>query len=80
MNNEFLDKLRHRKETYRRWKQGQVAWEEYGERETVKAVRDQVRNAEALIEFNWTRDIKSNKKSFHRGSVIPGRLWKIWAF
>jgi len=31
MNKLLLDKLRHKKETYIGWKQGQVAWEEYRE-------------------------------------------------
>jgi len=43
MNKELLDKLKHKKEVYRGWKQGQVAWEEY--REIVQAARDQVRKA-----------------------------------
>ncbi|GAB0176272.1 hypothetical protein GRJ2_000092400 [Grus japonensis] len=33
MNKELLGKVKHKKEAYRGWKQGQVAWEEY--RETV---------------------------------------------
>jgi len=33
MNKEILDKLKHKKEAYGEWKQGQVAWEEY--RKTV---------------------------------------------
>ncbi|GAB0190611.1 mitochondrial enolase superfamily member 1 [Grus japonensis] len=45
-------------------KQGQVAWEEH--RETVLAMRDQVRKAKALTELNLARDIKGNKKSFYR--------------
>jgi len=28
MNKEVLDKLKHKKEAYREWKQGQVAWKE----------------------------------------------------
>ncbi|GAB0186183.1 mitochondrial enolase superfamily member 1 [Grus japonensis] len=52
------------KGSYRGWKQGQVAWEEY--RETIQAARDQVRKAKALIELNLARDIKGNKKSFYR--------------
>ncbi|GAB0189924.1 protein inscuteable [Grus japonensis] len=31
MNKELLDKLKHKNEAYRGWKQGQVAWEEYRE-------------------------------------------------
>jgi len=27
MNKLFLDKVKHKKEAYRQWKQGQVAWE-----------------------------------------------------
>ena len=64
MNKELLDKLKHKKEAYRGWKQGQVAWEEY--REIVRAARDQVRKAKALIELNLARDVKGNKKSFYR--------------
>ena len=63
-NKELLDKLKHKKEIYRGWKQGQVAWEEY--RETVWVPRDQVSKAKALIELNLARDIKGNKKSFYR--------------
>jgi len=33
MNEELLDKLKHKKEAYRAWKKGQVPWEQY--RETV---------------------------------------------
>ncbi|GAB0178252.1 hypothetical protein GRJ2_000290500 [Grus japonensis] len=61
---ELLGKVRHKKEAYRGWKQGQVAWEEY--RETVRAARDRVRKAKALIEINLARDVKDNKKSFYR--------------
>ncbi|KFW07334.1 hypothetical protein N327_01759, partial [Fulmarus glacialis] len=64
MNMELLDKLKHKKEAYRGWKQGQVALEEY--REIIRAARDQVREAKALIELNQARDIKGNKKSFYR--------------
>ncbi|KFQ85446.1 hypothetical protein N337_12339, partial [Phoenicopterus ruber ruber] len=64
MNKELLDKLKHKKEAYRGWKQGQVAWQEY--REIVRAARDQDRKAKALIELNLARDIKGNQKSFYR--------------
>ncbi|KAK4822674.1 hypothetical protein QYF61_019041 [Mycteria americana] len=64
MNKELLDKLKHKKEAYRGWKQGQVAWKKY--REIVGAARNQVRKAKALIELNMARDVKGNKKSFHR--------------
>ncbi|GAB0183728.1 mitochondrial enolase superfamily member 1 [Grus japonensis] len=64
MNKELLGKVKHKKEAYRGWKQGQVAWEEY--REIVWAARDQVRKAKALIELNLARDVKDNKKSLYR--------------
>ncbi|GAB0184915.1 triadin [Grus japonensis] len=64
MNKELLGKVKQRKEAYRGWKQGQVAWEEY--RETVQAAREQVRKARALIEISLARDVKDNKKSFYR--------------
>ncbi|GAB0204561.1 hypothetical protein GRJ2_002921700 [Grus japonensis] len=64
MNKELLSKVKHKKEAYRGWKQGQVAWEGY--REIVRAARDQIRKAKALIELHLARDIKGNKKSFYK--------------
>ncbi|GAB0210021.1 mitochondrial enolase superfamily member 1 [Grus japonensis] len=64
MNKEVLGKVKQKKEGYRGWKQGQVAWEEY--RETVRAARAQVRKAKALTEISLARDVKDNKKSFYR--------------
>ncbi|GAB0204644.1 mitochondrial enolase superfamily member 1 [Grus japonensis] len=64
MNKELLGKVKLKKEAYRGWKQGQVAWEEY--RETVRAAREQVRKAKALIEISLAKDVKDNKKSFYR--------------
>ncbi|GAB0199646.1 hypothetical protein GRJ2_002430000 [Grus japonensis] len=64
MNKELLGKVKQKKEAYRGWKQGQVAWEEY--RETVRAAREQVRKAKALTEISLARDVKDKKKSFYR--------------
>ncbi|KFZ63181.1 hypothetical protein N338_13267, partial [Podiceps cristatus] len=64
MNKELLDELKQKKEAYRGWKQGQVAWEEY--REIVQAAREQVRKANALIELNLARDVKDSKICFYR--------------
>ncbi|GAB0181325.1 hypothetical protein GRJ2_000597800 [Grus japonensis] len=64
MNKELLHKLKDKKEAYRGWAQGQVAWEEY--REIVQAARDQVRKAKVLIELNGAREVQGNKKSFYR--------------
>ncbi|GAB0190102.1 mitochondrial enolase superfamily member 1 [Grus japonensis] len=77
LNKELLGKVKHKKEAYRGWKQGQVAWEEY--RETVRAAREQVRKAKALIEISLARAVKDNKKSFYRVtvSVDKGRATDI---
>ncbi|GAB0184863.1 mitochondrial enolase superfamily member 1 [Grus japonensis] len=64
MNKELLGKVKQKKEAYRGWKQGRVAWEKY--RETVRAAREQVRKARALTEISLARDVKDNKKSFYR--------------
>lgn len=40
MSKEFLNKLKHRKRSYRGWKPGQVGWEEY--REFVQTAEDGV--------------------------------------
>jgi len=64
MNKELLDKLKHKKEACKGWKQEQAAQEEY--REMVRAPRDQVRKAKPLSELNLARDIKGNKKNFCR--------------
>ena len=50
-----------------RTKEGQIAWDEY--RKIVRAARDQVRKAEALLELNLPISIP----------VIKGRLGKMWA-
>jgi len=62
MNKKLLDKLQHKKEANRWWKQGQVTWDEH--REIVRAARNQVRKAKALIELNLAKDIKGKRKSF----------------
>ncbi|GAB0202677.1 hypothetical protein GRJ2_002733300 [Grus japonensis] len=77
MNKDLLGKVKQNQEAYRGWKQGQVAWEEY--RENVRAARDQVRKAKALIEISLARDVKDNKKSFYRyvtDSESHRRGWK----
>ncbi|KAJ7395204.1 hypothetical protein BTVI_157625 [Pitangus sulphuratus] len=58
MNKELLDKDKYKKEAYREWKQGCVAWEEYR-----PIVRDQVRKVKALGELYLARDIEANDKA-----------------
>ncbi|KAK4826654.1 LOW QUALITY PROTEIN: hypothetical protein QYF61_010639 [Mycteria americana] len=75
MNKELLAKLKHKKESYRGWKQGWVTWEEY--RNVVRASRDEVRKAKAQMELNLVRDVKNNKKGFYKYIGQKGRLGKI---
>lgn len=60
----LLAKLRHQKEAYRGWKQGQVAWEEYGN--IVQLSRDEIRKAEAQQELNLARIVKGNQNGFSK--------------
>jgi len=62
MNDELLTKSSHKKEAYRRWKQGQVTREEH--RNTVQACRDTVRTATAQLKLDLVRDVKGNKMGF----------------
>ena len=57
-------KLREKREMYRKWKQGCVAWEEY--RAVVCVCRDRIRKAKAQIELNLARDVKDNGKGLYR--------------
>lgn len=45
---QLLAKLKHKKEVYRWWKQGQITWEKYRG----------VRKAKAQLELNLARDVK----------------------
>ncbi|PKU47139.1 hypothetical protein llap_2579 [Limosa lapponica baueri] len=64
INKELLDKLKLKlkKEVFREWKQGQIAWEEY--RKIVQAARDQVQKAKAQKELNLARNVKANKNRY----------------
>ncbi|KAK4831043.1 LOW QUALITY PROTEIN: hypothetical protein QYF61_014975 [Mycteria americana] len=61
MNKELLAKLKHKKEAYGGWKQGQVTWEEYGY--TVQTRRGAVSKAEAHLGFNLAREVKGKGKA-----------------
>jgi len=81
MHKELLDKLKDKKQAFRGWKQGQVAWEEY--REIVCAPRDHTRKAKALSQTILARDVKGDNKSFYRyisdkrkARENVGPLWK----
>lgn len=75
MNKEFLAKLKHKNEAYRKWKQEWVIWEEYTD--IVLACRDGFRKVKAQKELNLSRGVKNYKKAFHK--YTKGRLWTMWA-
>ena len=54
--------LREKREMYRKWKQGCVAWEEY--RDAVRMCRNKIRQAKGQIELTLVRDVKNNKGFF----------------
>ena len=55
----MLAKLRDKKEKYRQWKHGCVAWVE--QRDAIWTWRDEIRKAKVQIELNLVRDVKNNK-------------------
>lgn len=57
----LLTKLKYEKESYNRWKLGQVTWKDYGD-----AIRDGVRKTKTYPDLNLVRGVKGNKKGFHR--------------
>ncbi|KFZ45983.1 hypothetical protein N321_04792, partial [Antrostomus carolinensis] len=62
LSKDLLVKLREKKEIYRQWKQGCVAWEEY--RDVVQMCRDGIRKAKAQMELILARDVKNSKDFF----------------
>ena len=55
-------KLREKRERYRKWKQGCVAWEEY--RDVVHMCGNKIRKTKAQIELNVVRDVKITRRDF----------------
>ena len=58
------DDLKTKKDTYRKWKEGQATKEEYSQ--VAQKCRNGVRDAKAENELRLARDAKSNKKAFFR--------------
>lgn len=58
---ELLAKLQHKKEAYRRWKQGQINLEKY--RNTVQTSKEGIRKAKAQTDFNAARMSKTRRVS-----------------
>jgi len=48
-----------KKDTYRQWKQGHVAWEEY--RNALQTCRDEILKAKAQVELLLMADMKINR-------------------
>ena len=63
MSEELLTELRHKKEVYKRWKQGQVT-QEYTF--AVSSCRDRVRKANMDTELNPARNVNRNRKGFYK--------------
>jgi len=57
-------KLREKRETFRKWKQGCAAWEEY--RAVVHMCSNRIGKVRVQMELNLARDVKDNKKGFYR--------------
>lgn len=64
MSKEVLTELGHKKEVYKRWKQGQVTQDEY--RAPVQSCRDGVRKPKVGLELNLERDVKGSNKRFYK--------------
>ncbi|CAM5142384.1 unnamed protein product, partial [Natator depressus] len=62
LNSEIL--AEHKKETYKKWKIGQITREEY--KNIAQACRSEIRKAKSQLEVQLARDAKSNKKGFYR--------------
>lgn len=52
--------MKHKKEVYRKWKQGQVTQEDC--RDTLCMGRDEVRKVKALLVLNLQIKVKGNRK------------------
>lgn len=64
MNKELLSILRQKQKIHRRWKQGQVTWDEY--REVVSVSRNEIRKVKAHLELNLAKNVKDKKKGFFK--------------
>jgi len=60
LNKDLQLKMRDKRETYRKQKQGCVIWEEYKD----IVCGDTIRKTKAQVELNLARDVKNNKKAF----------------
>ncbi|KAK4818026.1 hypothetical protein QYF61_004150 [Mycteria americana] len=64
MNMELLTELRHEKEIYTWWKQGQATWK--GHKDIVRSCRSGVRKAKAQLELTLAKEVKGSTKGFSK--------------
>ncbi|XP_058028993.1 uncharacterized protein LOC131193128 [Ahaetulla prasina] len=62
MHKELSDKLKDKKDKYKKWKEGQITKAEY--QQIAQACKDEVRKAKAHNEQRLATKVKNNKKSF----------------
>jgi len=77
-NTVLLTELKHNKEIYRWWKEGQAIWEEY--KDIVHSCRNGVRKAKAQLELMLMKEVKGNGKGFSKYIVMTkkarGSVWQ----
>ena len=73
IDQDLLSRVGEKKEKYKQWNQGWVAWEEY--RDAVRMYRDGIKKVKAQMELNQVMDEKNNKKGLFR-YIEPQRLVK----
>lgn len=71
----WLVKLRDRKEKYGQWKQRCVAWE-YN-RDALQICGDGIKRASAQMELYLVRDVKNNRKGFYKYIGQKERQWRV---
>lgn len=64
ISKEILIKIKYKKVLHKRWKQGQVACEEY--RDTDQVCRDRTQKAKTHLELHLARDVEGSKKDFYK--------------
>lgn len=76
INRELLSLLKRKQEIHRRWKQGQVTWNEY--RGVVRVSKNEIRKATAHLELNLSKDVKDNKRASSNTFITKGIARIMW--
>lgn len=80
MSKELLTELKHKKEVYKKWKQGQMTQEEH--RVALWSCSNRVKKAKADLELNLARNVTGNKEGFYSyvsNSIRKTEREKRWA-